>query len=123
MTHATRPPTTRGRINHDSSAYYGSRLYGELVEDAGELGPDNALPAALENTIQLGSAADMSAIPDNSLHLMVTSPPYNVAKDYDEDRSLAEYLDMLYAAFSETYRVLVNGGRACINVANLGRKP
>jgi site-specific DNA-methyltransferase (adenine-specific) len=30
---------------------------------------------------------------------------------------------MLTRVFSETYRVLVNGGRACINVANLGRKP
>jgi DNA modification methylase len=34
-----------------------------------------------------------------------------------------EYLDLLKSAFSETYRVLINGGRACINVANLGRKP
>ena len=30
---------------------------------------------------------------------------------------------MLRNVFKETYRVLVNGGRACINVANLGRKP
>jgi site-specific DNA-methyltransferase (adenine-specific) len=54
---------------------------------------------------------------------MITSPPYNVSKEYDEDLSLSEYLDLLHDAFSETYRVLVNGGRACINVANLGRKP
>ncbi|MDR1654966.1 MAG: site-specific DNA-methyltransferase, partial [Treponema sp.] len=62
-------------------------------------------------------------IPDNSLHLMITSPPYNVSKEYDDDLSLKEYLDLLKNAFSETYRVLINGGRACINVANLGRKP
>jgi modification methylase len=48
---------------------------------------------------------------------------YNVSKDYDDDLSLNEYLTLLKTAFSETYRVLVNGGRACINVANLGRKP
>ena len=30
---------------------------------------------------------------------------------------------MLHRVFLETYRVLVNGGRACINIANLGRKP
>jgi site-specific DNA-methyltransferase (adenine-specific) len=65
----------------------------------------------------------MKEIPDNSLHLMVTSPPYNVSKEYDNDLSLTEYLELLRNAFSETYRVLVNGGRACINVANLGRKP
>ena len=54
---------------------------------------------------------------------MITSPPYNVSKEYDDDLSLQEYLDLLRNAFSETYRVLVNGGRVCINVANLGRKP
>lgn len=32
-------------------------------------------------------------------------------------------MELLENAFSETYRVLVNGGRACINIANLGRKP
>jgi site-specific DNA-methyltransferase (adenine-specific) len=54
---------------------------------------------------------------------MVTSPPYNVKKEYDEDLSLHEYRTLLRTVFKETYRVLVTGGRACINVANLGRKP
>jgi len=65
----------------------------------------------------------MKELPDNSIHLMITSPPYNVSKEYDEDLSLKEYLKLLENSFKETYRVLVNGGRACINVANLGRKP
>lgn len=71
----------------------------------------------------MGSSEKMSEIPDNSLHQMVTSPPYNVTKEYDEDLSLEEYLGLLRNVFTETYRVLVHGGRACINVANLGRKP
>jgi site-specific DNA-methyltransferase (adenine-specific) len=65
----------------------------------------------------------MSELPDYSVHLMVTSPPYNVQKEYDEDLTLEEYLDLLHVVFKETYRVLVTGGRACINIANLGRKP
>ena len=65
----------------------------------------------------------MSGIPDGSLHLMITSPPYNVSKTYDDDLSLSEYLGFLKTVFSETYRVLVQGGRACVNVANLGRRP
>ncbi len=65
----------------------------------------------------------MSELPDYSVHLMVTSPPYNVQKEYDEDLTLEEYRDLLHVVFEETYRVLVTGGRACINVANLGRKP
>jgi site-specific DNA-methyltransferase (adenine-specific) len=54
---------------------------------------------------------------------MVTSPPYNVQKEYDEDLTLEQYLDLLTRVMAETERVLVTGGRACINVANLGRKP
>ena len=45
------------------------------------------------------------------------------SKDYDENLSLEEYLKLLGKVFSETYRVLVHGGRACINIANVGRKP
>lgn len=65
----------------------------------------------------------MSELPDNCIHLMVTSPPYNVQKEYDEDLTLGEYLSFLRQVGQETYRVLVTGGRACINLANLGRKP
>jgi len=65
----------------------------------------------------------MSELPDNSVHLVITSPPYNVAKEYDKDLSLQEYLDFLDRVWKETYRVLVPGGRICINIANLGRKP
>jgi site-specific DNA-methyltransferase (adenine-specific) len=65
----------------------------------------------------------MVDIPDDSVHLMVTSPPYNVTKDYDRDLTLEEYRELLRRVFSETYRVLATGGRACVNVANLGRKP
>lgn len=65
----------------------------------------------------------MTELPDNRLHLMITSPLYNVRKPYDTDLSLTEYLSLLKSVFQETHRILVHGGRACINVANLGRKP
>ncbi len=65
----------------------------------------------------------MEEIPDASVHLMVTSPPYNAAKEYDQDLTLDEYRQLLRNVFSEAYRKLVIGGRACINLANLGRKP
>jgi site-specific DNA-methyltransferase (adenine-specific) len=99
-------------------------LYKELNNNYQEVSKSiNEFPNNLLNKIILGSCESMSQIPDNSLHLMITSPPYNVSKDYDDDLSLNEYLILLKKAFAETYRVLVNGGRACINVANLGRKP
>lgn len=65
----------------------------------------------------------MEELPEASIHLMVTSPPYNVGKDYDEDFTLEEYLGFLKRVWREVHRVLVPGGRACINLANLGRKP
>jgi site-specific DNA-methyltransferase (adenine-specific) len=65
----------------------------------------------------------MSELPDNSIHLMITSPPYNVGKEYDRDFTLKEYLEFLKRVWKEVYRVLVPGGRVCINIANLGRKP
>jgi site-specific DNA-methyltransferase (adenine-specific) len=65
----------------------------------------------------------MDELPDNSIHLMVTSPPYNVSKEYDDDLTLDEYRGLLRTVFQETYNKLISGGRACINVANLGRKP
>jgi site-specific DNA-methyltransferase (adenine-specific) len=115
---------TSSRISHDSSQYYNTKLYSELPADNGSKPvPDNPFPAEHENSIILGTSENMKEIPDNSLHLMVTSPPYNVTKEYDEDLSLKQYLQLLKNVFAETYRVLVYGGRACINVANLGRKP
>jgi site-specific DNA-methyltransferase (adenine-specific) len=114
---------TNGRINHDSSKFYDSKLYKELENNKNISEEVNSFPSNYLNAIINGSCTDMKEIPDNSLHLMITSPPYNVSKEYDDDLSLKEYLDLLKSAFSETYRVLINGGRACVNVANLGRKP
>lgn len=114
---------TSGRINHDSSKFYNSKLYSELESKEITDKTENEVPKEFINKIIPGSAENMKELPNNSVHLMITSPPYNVSKEYDEDLSLKEYLQLLENSFKETYRVLVNGGRACINVANLGRKP
>ena len=65
----------------------------------------------------------MDELPDNSVHLVVTSPPYNVGKEYDRNLTLSEYRSFLKKVWAEVERVLVPGGRCCINVANLGRRP
>jgi modification methylase len=114
---------TNGRINHDSSKFYNSKLYKELGDKKTIDKSENEFPVKFENKFILGSAENMKELPNNSVHLMITSPPYNVSKEYDDDLSLKDYLQLLENSFAETYRVLINGGRACINVANLGRKP
>jgi site-specific DNA-methyltransferase (adenine-specific) len=72
----------------------------------------------------------MSEVADNSVALVVTSPPYFAGKQYEEelDRegvpgSYLEYLQLLREVFAECKRVLEPGGRIAVNVANLGRKP
>ena len=107
------------------SGVLGGNLGSPCHDLAGEhnVGEAQACPEDLLSTVHCQDSRDLSFIPDSTVHLMVTSPPYNVAKDYDEAFSLSEYLTMLRQVFSEVYRVLVPGGRAVINVANLGRKP
>ncbi len=65
----------------------------------------------------------MCDLPDNCVHLLVTSPPYNVGKEYDQDLTLEEYRAFLRTVMREALRTLVSGGRVCFNVANLGRRP
>jgi len=114
---------TPGRINHDSTKFYKSRLYEGLRDTKKVSYIENKIPEKNVNKIFCKSSEKMDELPDNSVHLMVTSPPYNVSKEYDDDLSLNEYLNLLNTVWRETYRVLVPGGRACVNVANLGRKP
>ncbi|MCJ7706245.1 MAG: site-specific DNA-methyltransferase, partial [Anaerolineales bacterium] len=112
-----------GRENHDSSRFYSSRMYATLPKEEAAPYAENPLPPGVLDTIVCRSSERMTDLPDNSIHLMVTSPPYNAGKDYDEDLTLAEYLAFLRTVWQEVHRVLVPGGRACINVANLGRRP
>ncbi len=118
-----------GRIGHDSSQFYRSKLYegltgqkpvcsGRRVEHM-----ENPIDPSLLDRILCKSSQEMHELPDNSVHLMVTSPPYNVGKEYDQDLSLPDYRTLLSTVLAEVYRVLVPGGRACVNLANLGRKP
>jgi DNA modification methylase len=110
-----------GREGHDSSAFYNTRLYAGRASNGNEAYTENPLREL--DVIHHGSCEDMKELPDCSVHLMVTSPPYNVGKEYDNNLTLEEYLAFLRRAWQETYRVLVPGGRACINIANVGRKP
>jgi len=114
---------TAGRISHDATKFYNSKLYDGLRSNHVGDEEANTLPLASVNRIFLKSSETMEELPDRSIHLMVTSPPYNVTKEYDDELTLEEYRGLLKKVFRETYRVLVNGGRACVNIANLGRKP
>lgn len=112
-----------GRYNHDSSEFYNKKMYSNGNGEKKVKYVENEINKKFLNKIFCKTSENMKELPDNSVHLMVTSPPYNVGKEYDKDLSLKEYLGLLENVFKETYRVLVPGGRVAINIANVGRKP
>ena len=112
---------TPRHINHDSTKFYQSRLYEGLYFEKEIKYIENEISANNINTIFCKSSEKMSELPDNSIHLMVTSPPYNISKEYDDDLSLNEYLELLHTIWEETFRVLVPGGRACLSAVKSGR--
>ena len=90
------------RIRHDASQYYKARMNQEICDSAvhnNGIVCEQPFPHEVENKIIQSSAVSMTAIPDNSVHLMVTSPPYNVTKEYDADLSLQEYLNTAQTGF------------------------
>lgn len=123
------------REGHDASAFYSRFTPPELSDDEQINRPDALLDLLGRGRVFHGSSADMHDLPDASVALVVTSPPYFVGKEYElavagTDRvaatipgSYLEFLDMLREVFAECARVLEPGGRIAVNVANLGRKP
>lgn len=71
-----------------------------------------------------GDSRCMSLIPDCSVQLIVTSPPYWQLKDYGSDEQIGfndtyeQYVNNLNLVWSECYRVLSNGCRLCINIGD-----
>ena len=112
------------REGHDSSPFY-ERFHAPEVSTDDTI----ATPIVLDRII-VGDARDMRDIADNSVALVVTSPPYYAGKAYEEalgeghiPANYVDYLLMLRDVFAECVRVLQPGGRIAVNVANLGRRP
>lgn len=60
----------------------------------------------------------LQAIPDQSIQLIVTSPPYNIGKSYEKRSSLDTYLDFQRQVISECVRALKPRGSICWQVGN-----
>jgi DNA modification methylase len=112
------------RESHVADAFYARFEAPELSADE-HVNPHEPGVSCLR-----GDARHMKAVADDSVALVVTSPPYFAGKQYEEelDRegvpgSYIEYLALLRDVFAECKRVLEPGGRIAVNVANLGRKP
>jgi DNA modification methylase len=115
------------REGHDSSRFY-ERFPVLAVSDEDSVTPPYELP---DDGCFVGDARRMDArVKPNSVALVVTSPPYFVGKDYEEElgkegvpKSYVAYRRLLHRVFAKCFEKLEPGGRIAVNVANLGRKP
>lgn len=83
----------------------------------------NELPL---NKIICGDALDvLKILPKDSVHLAITSPPYNLDmpyKNHKDNMPYGEYLEWMREVWHETKKVLVSGGRLCINIGENKRQ-
>lgn len=76
------------------------------------------------HTVIQGDCRHMDELSDNSVHLIITSPPYWQLKDYGTDNQIGfgdsyeQYINHLNLVWSECYRVLHDGCRLCINIGD-----
>lgn len=71
------------------------------------------------NKIVLGDSRDPKNYPAEPFHFTVTSPPYFVGKQYEEDYTYEDYLDLLKSVFSNVADHTVEGGKIAINIADI----
>ncbi|HVA75521.1 MAG TPA: site-specific DNA-methyltransferase [Acidimicrobiales bacterium] len=112
------------REGHDASGFYG-RFTPPVVSAEAEVAANRAVDKLI-----VGDARRMDEVPECSVALVVTSPPYFAGKEYEQGlgeggipATYLEYLQMLRDVFAECARKLEPGGRIAVNVANLGRRP
>ncbi len=112
------------RESHDASAFY-RRFTPPLISTDSSVSPHRT-----PDKLIVGDARRMDEVPDATVALVVTSPPYFAGKEYEQSlgkhavpATYLEYLDLLRAVFAECVRTLEPGGRIAVNVANLGRRP
>jgi site-specific DNA-methyltransferase (adenine-specific) len=72
------------------------------------------------NQVIVGDCVEvMSKLPNNSIDLVITSPPYSVGINYDvydDNTTINQYLEFSEKWLNETYRILKDDGRICVNV-------
>ena len=79
--------------------------------------------AMAKHLIVFGDARNMVEVKDNSVQLIITSPPYFNVKDYEVDNidsinDYETYLRAMRQSFSECYRVLEESRYICVNISD-----
>lgn len=77
-----------------------------------------------DHKVYIGDSRNISKVENNSVHLIITSPPYWQLKDYGNDNQIGfddtyeDYINNLNIVWKECYRILHNGCRLCINIGD-----
>ena len=69
--------------------------------------------------VYIKDARDMSELPEKSVHLVVTSPPYYVGMEFEKGMTYAEHWENINAVMDECARVLAPGGIMALNVGDI----
>ncbi len=84
---------------------------------------NNEIPQVYINKILCGDSLDiLKKLPDNSIDLIFTSPPYNFGLDYESNEDAHDwekYFNKLFSIFDECIRILKYGGRIIVNIQPL----
>ncbi|MGD8388114.1 MAG: DNA methyltransferase [Desulfobacteraceae bacterium] len=79
--------------------------------------PESEIPG-----VYIKDSRDMSELPDKSVvHLIVSSPPYFIGKEYEVGMTFDEHIEMVKGVLKECGRVLVDGGVVALNVGDIHR--
>lgn len=137
MTTIPRPAVAQGSTQLDSIVPPAVRKFAEQAGQSGipRLAKNPLLVSAIEqaaagtpsiHSLVKGDARNLSAIDDESVHLVVTSPPYWTLKEYSYEKGqlgavedYEEFLEQLDQVWRETMRVLVPGGRLIVVVGDV----
>ncbi|PKN66311.1 MAG: hypothetical protein CVU57_06470 [Deltaproteobacteria bacterium HGW-Deltaproteobacteria-15] len=76
--------------------------------------PDSEIPG-----VYMKDSRDMSELPDGSVHLIVSSPPYNVGMEFEKGVSFEEHTEMIQGVLKECARVLSKQGIIALNVGDI----
>lgn len=66
-----------------------------------------------------GDSKKLSFIDDNSVDLIVTSPPYYNAKEYSQWETMDDYLKDMHNVFKECFKKLKSGRKLCLNISDI----
>lgn len=88
-------------------------LFGRNIKIATEYSADAPVTLYLGDRLEL-----LRAIPDEAASLVVTSPPYNLGKDYEDEVGLGEYLESQAETIAEAVRICADDGSICWQVGN-----